>query len=221
MWVKICANTNIEDALLAAEAGADAVGFVFAPSKRQVTADQVAKITAALPGSVDKVGVLTTTDAEEILTIASQAGLTMVQLHSPFDPALIDAIDEGSGGMIRVLQVVDVAENADTETLRDGLRSALEHPYVVAVLLDASHGGVSGGTGKPFDWKRMASVVREVCGEVEDGQVVIAGGLRPENIAEAIAEFDPWGVDVATGVEASYGKKDAARVRDFIATAKK
>jgi len=220
MWVKICANTNVEDALLAVEAGADAVGFVFAPSKRQVSAAQVAEITAALPDSVDKVGVLTTTDVEEILSIASQAGLTTVQLNSPFDPALIDAIDAGSGAMLRVVQVVDVPEDASPETLREELRLALQHPYVVAVLLDASHGGASGGTGKPFDWKRMASVVREVCSEVEDGQVIVAGGLRPENVAEAIAEFGPWGVDVASGVEASPGKKDAARVRAFVAAAK-
>jgi phosphoribosylanthranilate isomerase len=220
MWVKICANTNVEDTLLAVEAGADAVGFVFAPSKRQVTAVQVAKITAELPGSIDKVGVFTTTDVEEILNVASQAGLTMVQLHSSFDSALIGAVVNRSGGVLRILQVVDVPEDANPETMRETLRTALEHPHVAAVLLDASHGGASGGTGKPFDWKRMAAVVRGVS-EENGGKVIVAGGLRAENVAEAIAEFAPWGVDVASGVEASLGKKDAARVRAFIAAAKK
>jgi phosphoribosylanthranilate isomerase len=221
MWVKICANTNVEDALLAVEAGADAVGFVFAPSKRQVNADQVAKITAALPHSVEKVGVLTTTDVEEIVRTASTAGLTGVQLHSSFNPALIEAVVDHSGGKLQIFQVVDVPEDANAETMHETLRAALEHPNVAAVLLDASHGGASGGTGKPFDWKRMASVVREVCSEVEDGRVIVAGGLRAENVAEAIAEFGPWGVDVASGVEVSYGKKDAERVRAFVAAAKK
>jgi phosphoribosylanthranilate isomerase len=220
MWVKICANTNLEDALLAVDAGADAVGFVFAPSKRQVTAEQVAKITAGLPEQVSKVGVFTTTDAEEILSVASEAGLTAVQLHSPFDPSLIDAIDARSGGMLRVLQVLDVAEDASPEAMREALLPALKHPYVMAVLLDASHGGASGGTGKPFDWERMASVVREVSRET-GGQVIVAGGLRVENVGQAITQFEPWGVDVASGVEASPGKKDAERVRAFVAAARR
>ncbi len=117
MWVKICANTNVEDALLAVEAGADAVGFVFAPSKRQVNVAQVAEITAGLPESVSKIGVFTTTDVEEILRVANAAGLNGVQLHSSFDPALIDAVVDGSGGMLKIIQTVayalDVPEGCD------------------------------------------------------------------------------------------------------------
>jgi len=220
MWVKICANTNLGDALLAVEAGADAVGFVFAPSKRRVTAAQVAPITKQLPESVEKVGVFTTTDAAEILQAASVAGLNCVQLHSAFDPSLIEAVSAGSGGSLRVLQVLDVPAEVDPSALRGVLESALLHPYVVAVLLDASHGGASGGTGKTFAWESVAAMVRRVQTQT-GGQVVVAGGLRSENVAEAIAAFAPWGVDVASGVEASPGVKDGARLKAFVAEARK
>jgi phosphoribosylanthranilate isomerase len=219
MWVKICANTNVEDALLAVEAGADAVGFVFAQSKRRVTPQQVAEISRQLPAGLEKVGVFPTTDAAEIVEAAAKAGLTCVQLHSEFDLQLIDAIEVKSGGELKMLQVLDVPENADLVELRKTLRSALLHPSVWAVLLDASHGGASGGTGKPFDWKRVASIVGEVQSET-GGKVIVAGGLRVENVGDAIARFCPWGVDVASGVEMSPGKKDAAKVQAFIAAAR-
>jgi phosphoribosylanthranilate isomerase len=219
MFIKICANTNLEDARMAAELGVDAVGFVFAPSKRRVTAEQVAEITAELPDGVEKVGVFTSTDAEAILQAAKVAGLNVVQLHSGFDPELVNAIDAGSGGTLRVLQVVDVPVGMDMEDLRSLLTAVLRHPFVVAVLLDASHGGISGGTGKRFDWERTAEVVRQVQ-EMIGGRVIVAGGLNAENVAEAIAAFEPWGVDVASGVEASPGKKDPERLRAFVAAAR-
>jgi phosphoribosylanthranilate isomerase len=219
MFIKICANTNLEDALLAAELGVDAVGFVFAPSKRRVTPEQVAEITRELPKMISKVGVFTSTDAEEILGAAKVAGLTAVQLHSAFDPKLVDAIDAGSGSVLHVVQVIDVPVGMDLEELRATLTAVLRHPYVVVALLDASHGGVSGGMGKSFDWKRTAKVVREVQ-EAIGGRVIVAGGLDAENVGEAIAAFAPWGVDVASGVESAPGKKDAERLRAFVAAAR-
>jgi phosphoribosylanthranilate isomerase len=219
MWVKICANTNIADALLAAELGADAVGFVFAPSKRQVTMEQVAEMTRGLPARVERVGVFTSVNADEMVDVAAGAGLTMVQLHCAFDASLVEAIHAKSGGMLKVLQVVDVAAGADADGLRGALSVALRHPYVVAVLLDASHGGASGGTGKVFDWKRTSTIVREAQAETE-GRIIVAGGLRAENVGAAIAAFKPWGVDVASGVEASYGVKDPEKLRRFIAAAR-
>jgi phosphoribosylanthranilate isomerase len=219
MFVKICANTNLEDARLAAELGVDAVGFVFAPSKRRVTAELVAEITGELPDGVEKVGVFASADAEEILQTAKVAGLTIVQLHSAFDPELVNAIDAGSGGTLRVLQVVDVPVEMDMEDLRTLLTAVLRHPFVVAALLDASHGGTSGGTGKRFDWERTAEVVRQVQ-EAIGGRVIVAGGLNAENVAEAITAFEPWGVDVASGVEVSPGKKDPERLRAFVTAAR-
>jgi phosphoribosylanthranilate isomerase len=219
MFIKICANTNLEDALLAAELGVDAVGFVFAPSKRRVTPEQVAEITRELPKMISKVGVFTSTDAEEILAAGRVAGLTAVQLHSTFDPKLVDAIDAGSGSVLHVVQVIDVPVGMEVEELRASLTAVLRHPYVVVALLDASHGGVSGGTGKSFDWERTAAVVREVQAAI-GGRVIVAGGLDAENVGEAIAAFAPWGVDVASGVESAPGKKDAERLRAFVAAAR-
>jgi len=219
MLIKICANTNLEDALLAVELGVEAVGFVFAPSKRQVTAEQVAEMTRMLPEGISKVGIFTSTNAEEILHAAKTAGLTAVQLHSAFDPKLVDAIDAGSGSVLHVLQVVDVPVGMDLDELRVLLTAVLSHPYVLVALLDASHGGVSGGTGKSFDWERTAAVVREVH-EATGGRVIVAGGLNPENVGAAIAAFQPWGVDVASGVEAAPGKKDPERLRGFVAAAR-
>jgi phosphoribosylanthranilate isomerase len=218
MFVKICANTNLEDARLAAELGADAVGFVFAESKRQVTSEQVAAITPHLSEAVEKVGVFTTKDADEILAAASAAGLTAVQLHSDFDPDLVDAVFAGSKGTLKVLQVLDIPADVDAAVLREVVTEVLRHEYVFAVLLDASHGGASGGTGKTFDWESTATAVREAQRET-GGKVIIAGGLRAENVGAAIAAFAPWGVDVASGVESVPGKKDPERLRAFVAAA--
>jgi phosphoribosylanthranilate isomerase len=217
MFIKICANTNLEDALLAAQLGVEALGFVFAPSMRQVTAEQVAEITRELPEGISKVGVFTSTDAEEILETAKVAGLTAVQLHSRFDPKLIDAIDLGS--LLHIVQVVDVPLGVDLEKLRSTLTAVLTHPYELVALLDASHGGASGGTGKSFDWERTAAVVREVQ-EATGGRVMVAGGLNPDKVTAAIEAFRPWGVDVASGVESTPGKKDPDRLRAFVAAAR-
>jgi len=219
MFVKICANTNLEDALLAAELGADAVGFVFAESKRKVSAEQVATITAHLPVSVVKVGVFTSIDADEILLASKTAGLTAVQLHTDFNPDRVDAVVAGSKGMLLVFQVIDVPEDASLENLESALRATLAHPYIEAALLDASHGGTSGGTGMTFDWAATAEIVRRVQAET-GGKVIVAGGLRAGNVGEAINTFQPWGVDVASGVEAIPGKKDAVKLREFIAAAR-
>src|SRR6202012_511158 len=104
--------------------------------------------------------------------------------------------------------VIEVPEGARPEDLESALRATLAHPYVEAALLDASHGGASGGTGKTFNWETTAAIVRRVA--IETGRrVIVAGGLNATNVGEAINAFQPWGVDVASGVEATPGKKDA------------
>jgi len=169
-----------------------------------------------LPESVEKVGVFTSVDAEEILEAARVAGLTAVQLHSAYDAELVAAM---RGGSLTVLQVVDVAADADEATLRKALLGPLRNKDVMAVLLDASHGGASGGTGKTFDWERTAQVVRDVRAETE-GRVIIAGGLNAENVAQAIEAFEPFGVDAASGTEESPGKKSTERMQAFVQAAK-
>jgi phosphoribosylanthranilate isomerase len=164
--------------------------------------------------------VFTSIDADEILQTAKSAGLTAVQLHSDFDPDLVDAIVAGSKGMLRVLQVLDVPEDALPENLEAALRATLGHPYVEAALLDASHGGASGGTGKTFDWDSTAEIVRRIQTET-GGRVIVAGGLHAENVAQAINAFQPWGIDVASGVESTPGKKDAAKLKDLLAASRR
>jgi phosphoribosylanthranilate isomerase len=219
MWVKICGTTNLDDALVAIEAGADAVGFVFAPSKRCVTPLQVAEITPHLPAHIEKIGIFMTQDAEEILNAVALAGLTGVQLNSDFNPALIAQIRAATAGRLKVLQVISFAVEGGEESERQfehTLRSVLAEDVVDAVLLDTAKGGTSGGTGLAFNWDRAAEILARVWPAETACSLIVAGGLRPENVAQAIEQLRPWGVDVASGVEASPGKKDAVRVVDFV-----
>ena len=234
MWVKICANTNLGDARLAAELGAEAVGFVFAPSKRQVTAGQVGAITAELPEKLVKVGVFATRDAEEILRGVAVAGLNAVQLHSAYHARLIDELHARTDGRLILIQVVSVEIAPDaSEDFEAGVRKQLEPPFLNpvlrAVLLDAAHGGASGGLGRSFPWERVAPVLHEVRTQAQKlhraagtsmPELILAGGLRPENVAEAIRTLEPDGVDVASGVEAEPGRKDPRRVEEFLRAAK-
>jgi phosphoribosylanthranilate isomerase len=226
MFVKICANTNLEDALLAVELGADAVGFVFAPSKRRVTPEQVAEIVRELPDGVEKVGVFATDDPFEVEHFVACSGLTVAQLHNGFDAEVVQALSGEFGGELKIVQtvayVLDASDRAAADEAFEGeLRAVVSEPAVWAVLVDAAKAGVSGGLGVAFDWKHVAGIVERAIQGIEPRpRVILAGGLRPENVGEAIAAFAPWGVDVASGVEAFAGKKDPARLREFIEKAR-
>jgi phosphoribosylanthranilate isomerase len=211
MWVKICANTNLEDAARAAELGADAVGFVFAESKRQVTAAQVAAITPHLLDKVERVGVFYSRDADEIAGAVAEAGLTAVQLHGGLDEALIDRL----AGKVRIIQTLHwvVGAEGSAERLTEEIRRVAAGGIVDRVLIDSKVGSAGGGTGVAFDWP----AARAVFAAAPKGlRLIVAGGLRQENIAEAITQLRPFGVDVASGVEASPGRKDHARLARFI-----
>jgi phosphoribosylanthranilate isomerase len=218
MWIKICANTNLKDALLAAELGADAVGFVFAPSKRHVTAEQVAAITPHLPSKLEKIGVFMSSDASEIAEIFRASGLTGVQLHCTFDAELARTLRRNLGDSVSITQTVHWkvdGESNNAAELAVELDKIAQEPSIDRVLIDSKSAMGTGGTGISFDW----SGARETLAKFH-GRLIVAGGLRLENVAAAIATLKPWGVDVASGVEAEPGKKDLAKLRAFIKNAR-
>lgn len=221
MWIKICANTSPDDARLAADAGADAVGFVFAPSSRRVTPHQVAMIAPDLSPDVTQIGVVNTQDFDEIEFTLHTAGLHGVQLHGELDFQLAERLRKAFDSSFFLIQSLhwslDSDPAASERRLRDELRAIGRHHAADAVLLDTRTATASGGTGKTLDWKRAGDVI---AGEASKLRIVLAGGLTPENVAEAIRTVRPWGVDVASGVESFPGKKDPMRVYAFIRAAR-
>lgn len=220
MWIKICANTNLEDALMAAELGADAVGFVFAPSRRRVTAKEVAKITPHLPASVERIGVFDSLYAEEIAAIVREAGLTAVQLHGGGELVLAKRLNELFEGKIGLIQTVHWSVNdgaKSAEAVRQRLSEIESANGIERILIDSKVGQATGGTGVSFDWAAARAVLHGGSGRLK---MIVAGGLHPENVAEAISKLDPWGVDVASGVEKAPGRKDPEKLAAFIRSAR-
>jgi phosphoribosylanthranilate isomerase len=211
IWIKICGNTSIEDAQLAADAGADAVGFVFAPSPRRVTAAQVGAITSSLPAGLEKIGVFVDAGLDEISATVRECGLTGVQLHSSVGTGMTAHLRESFGRKLRVLRVVHFGPDA-----ADQAAAITADGHLDGILVDSRTATAVGGTGVAFDW----ASARETLFRGSEARMVAAGGLTPENVAEAIGTLRPWGVDVASGVEMAPGRKDARKVRDFIANAR-
>jgi phosphoribosylanthranilate isomerase len=195
---KICGLTNLADARHAAACGADLLGLIFVPtSPRAVSPEAAAEIVATLRaegGAARFVGVFTRDDAEGINTILEDCALDLAQLHSPRV-----AVGE-------IIRPCILARRATGDV--DG--SLAVAPNVWALLLDTPHATLAGGTGLTWDW-RLAAGPRS-----EEVRLILAGGLTPDNVAEAIRVVRPWGVDVASGVEASPGIKDPARVARFL-----
>ena len=217
MWIKICANTNLDDTLLAARLGADAVGFVFAPSPRQVTGAQVAAITPHLPPSIERIGVFNTLDPAEIIAAVQQAHLTGVQLHGRYSASLVDALTAEFPAGLRIIQTNHWrigAQDASTFALKLSTLSLI--PAIDAVLVDSRTAVAGGGTGVSFDWQAARSALTSLAPK----PLIVAGGLTPANVAEAITTLHPFGVDVASGVESHPGQKDPAKVHAFITTAR-
>jgi phosphoribosylanthranilate isomerase len=220
MWIKICANTNLDDAQLAAELGADAVGFVFAPSARRVTSAEVAKITPHLPTSVERVGVFHALDAYEIARAAHEAGLTAVQLHSGVDFALLHRLHKLFAGQVSLIQTVHWevgTEGGSAAIVAAELRKIAADGLVDHVLVDSKVGAATGGTGVSFDWEAARAIFDEAAPELK---LIVAGGLRSENVSEAIQGLNPWGVDVASGVEDVPGRKSPEKLAVFIKKAR-
>jgi phosphoribosylanthranilate isomerase len=220
MWIKICANTNLDDAQLAAELGADAVGFVFAPSPRQVTAADVAHITPHLPEGVECVGVFYTHEAQEIAAIAQECGLTAVQLHGGLNLELLRQLDEIFNGQVKLIQTVHWQVDADAASaaiVAEQLRQIDANGLAARVLIDTKVGPNLGGTGVSFDWDTARATLAEASAGLK---LIVAGGLRADNVGDAIRRLKPWGVDVASGVEQSPGRKDPEKLAAFINAAR-
>ena len=211
-WVKICGNTSMEDAMLAVDADADALGFIFAPSPRRVSSAQAAAIVSQLPASVEKIGVFVDVALEEIVSVVEVCGLTGVQLHFDAADELPEMIHARLGQRVRVLRVVHFAvENSEAPKTRIAAYSL--DPHVSAVLVDSGTASAVGGTGVAFDWTAGRETLFQ---ESNSCKLIAAGGLNPENVAEAIAALRPWGVDAVSGVEAAPGRKDPVKVREFV-----
>lgn len=210
LWIKICANTSLADAQLAAEAGADAVGFVFAPSSRRVTAKQVAEIIPQLPAAIEKIGVFVDAAFKEIAVTVETAGLTGVQLHFGSEPEVSAQLRQRFGAKLRILGVVHFDATASERAA-----ALARDANVDALLVDSRTAVAVGGTGQTYDWNLASKILFQN----SEGRkpLVVAGGLNPGNVAEAIATLRPWGVDVASGVEAAPGRKDPPKVRAFVA----
>jgi phosphoribosylanthranilate isomerase len=219
MWIKICGNTNLDDAQLAASLGADAVGFVIAPSARQVTVAEVARITPHLPAHVERVGVFPALSAEEIASAATQAGLNIVQLHGGVSLALVQQLHKLLAGQVKIIQTVHWqvdAEPATAAAVATHLREIAAQGLVDRVLIDSKVGKAIGGTGIAFDWSAAKVIFAEAGARLK---LIVAGGLRPENVAEAIAGLHPWGVDVSSGVESQPRHKSPEKLAAFIKNA--
>jgi phosphoribosylanthranilate isomerase len=212
MWIKICGNTSLEDARFAAECGATAVGFVFAPSPRQVEAKLVRQITERLPSELEKYGVFVDAGFEEIVSTVAAAGLTGVQLHRSSDVLLSSRLRQHFGqsfGILRVLHHRDEGFDQQLAELSDD--DSLD-----AVLVDSSTQRAVGGSGTSFNWLRARGSFLHAPQHL---RLIVAGGLAPDNVKEAIHVLRPWGVDVVSGVESAPGKKDPERVLTFIRSA--
>jgi len=199
VFIKICGITNEEDALMAAALGADAVGFVFAPSARQVTVGTVRDIVRKLPPEIVTVGVFRDQEPKYVIETVLEAGLRAAQLHGHETP-------EDAAAIRPYCQALIVALASGDPALRH-----VDAYGADALLLD----GTSPGSGKVFDWSRVEGVPSH-------GRLILAGGLTPDNVGEAIRVVHPWGVDTSTGVEVAGdpSRKDARRVQGFVRAAR-
>ena len=197
MFVKICGITNEDDALLAVALGADAVGFVIAPSVRQIAVQKIYDITRRLPSEILTVGVFRDELPQRVIELTQSAGLKAAQLHGHETPEDVQVVSQH---IRTVIKAVSAGSSDAANAHGFGTRM---------ILIDAP----APGSGQVFDWK--------LAGEMPGGlDIILAGGLTPENVASGIEQVAPWGVDVSSGVEASPGIKDPIKMKRFIDAAR-
>jgi phosphoribosylanthranilate isomerase len=197
VFVKVCGTTSEEDALLAVAVGADAVGFVLAPSPRQVAVERVRDIVTRLPPDILTVGVFRDAAPEQVVAAVHRGRLKAAQLHGHERPEDTQYVHERVPVVFKAFAAGDPA-----------VHSAADHG-ADAVLLDAARPG----SGRVFDWSLTEDAPMNL-------RLMVAGGLNPDNVGAAIARMNPWGVDATSGVEAEPGKKDPRLLRAFVAAAR-
>lgn len=209
-WIKICGNTNLEDARLAVELGADALGFIFAPSPRRISPFEASKITAQIDPRVETIGVFVNQPPSVILSTAHRAGITAVQLHGDEDPAAVRnliALAQKEKTPLKVYKAVRMM------TIDNGFAwDAAASKMLAGMVLDSGTPIQRGGTGRTFEWAEAAPLVNLLSRRTN---VIIAGGLNAQNVAKALELFHPFGFDVVSGVEREPGKKDPEKMRAF------
>jgi phosphoribosylanthranilate isomerase len=200
--IKICGITNEEDALAAARFGADALGFIFAPSPRRIAPEKARQIIKVLPPLVQTVGVFVDEDLGEVSSVAEMCGLDILQFHGSESADYCDSFDH------RVIKAVRLRNRQDIKSLAkyDGV--------VQALLLDTYLPDKLGGTGMTFNWEWALEAGKY-------GRIILAGGLNPENVAVAISIVKPYGVDASSSLEQSPGIKDHEKLTQFIAEVRK
>lgn len=195
--IKICGITNEEDGLAAAKFGADALGFVFAPSPRRISVERAREIIKVLPPLVQTVGVFVNEDPEKVLSTAAACGLDILQFHGDESAAYCSSFDR------RVIKAVRLQSRDDLDKLSKYVN------VVDALLLDTYVPNKLGGTGITFDWTLAVKARRY-------GRIILAGGLNPENVAAAISMVKPYAVDASSGLEQSPGAKDHEKMAQFM-----
>ena len=195
--IKICGITSVEDALAAAQLGADAIGLVFyPPSPRYVEVEQAAEIAAALPPFVTTVGLFVNADEQTISEVVSRVRIDLIQFHG-------NECKDYCGLHLRpYLKAVRMSDEVDLD------KQMADYAQARALLLDTYKAGVPGGTGEQFNWDRVPAHLAD--------KIILAGGLTPENVKDAIAQVHPYAVDVSGGVESAPGKKDKEKMARFI-----
>ena len=200
--IKICGLKRAEDAAAAVAAGADALGFNFwKRSPRYVEPAEAARIVSNIPPRVLTVGVFVDEELERVLGIAEQTGIMALQLHGSESPEYLDRL-----GAYLKIKTIKVGESFQPAELS-------RYPSASLFLLEGFVAGMAGGTGRTFDWS-LAEKAKEF------GKIILAGGLTAENVGAAVRRVQPWGVDVASGVESAPGKKDPQLIREFIRAAR-
>jgi phosphoribosylanthranilate isomerase len=206
-WIKICGTTSREDALQSMEAGADALGFIFAPSKRRITPEKAQEIIQKLPPEVEKIGVFQDAGPMKISQIVNDVALTGIQMHGEgeFPPEVYTYLPRR-----------DALRKIKTVIVLDGFVSQFDFYSAVPDVVDAWLFDSGAGSGKPFDWQAARAQLGN-----RQGQFILAGGLNPENVGDAIRAFKPWGVDVVSGVESGPGRKDPEKLKAFVAAVRR